>query len=94
MQIQRIKQVQPADLTSSAGLICGVWELYWSSSQQPWLKPSARLENLQILDSEQGRGCNLLRLRGPLSALGGIRVQAELKVASSKRVMVWFRQGG
>ena len=89
-----MEQKQPADLTTSAGLLRGVWELHWSNSQQPWLKPSDRLENLQILDPEQGRGCNLLRLRGPLSAPGGIRVQAELKVASSKRVMVWFLQGG
>ena len=68
--------------------------MHWSSSQQPWLRPSAGLENLQILDPEHGRGCNLLRLRGPLSSLGGICMQAELKVASSKRIMVCFRQGG
>ena len=92
--IERVEQEQPADLTNSAGLLRGVWELNWSSSQQPWLKPNARLENLQILDPDQGRGCNLLRLRGPLSALGGIRVQAELQVADSTRVMVCFRQGG
>ena len=92
--IEQVEQEQPADLTNSAGLLRGVWELNWSSSQQPWLKQNARLENLQILDPDHGRGCNLLRLRGPLSALGGIRVQAELQVADSKRVMVCFRQGG
>ena len=48
--IEQVEQEQPADLTNSAGLLRGVWELNWSSSQQPWLKPNARLENLQILD--------------------------------------------
>ena len=52
--IQQVEQEQPADLTTAAGLLRGVWELHWSNSQQPWLKPSARLENLQILDPEQG----------------------------------------
>ena len=92
--IERVEHEQPADLTNSADLLRGVWELHWSSSQQPWLKPSPGLESLQILDPEHGRGCNLLRLRGPLSALGGIRVQAQVQVARSQQVMVRFRQGG
>ena len=92
--IERVEHEQPADLTNSADLLRGVWELHWSSSQQPWLKPNVKLENLQILDPDDGRGCNLLRLRGPLRALGGIRVQAELQVAGSQRVIVCFRQGG
>ena len=91
--IERVEYEQRADLTNSADLLRGVWELYWSSSQQPWLRPSAGLENLQILDPEHGRGCNLLRLRGSLSALGGIRVQAEVQVAGSQRVMVCFPGG-
>ena len=57
--IQQVEQEQPADLTSSADLLRGVWELHWSSSKLPWLKPSARLENLQILDPEQGRDYNV-----------------------------------
>ena len=92
--IERVEHEQPADLTNSADFLRGVWELHWSSSQQPWLRASDGLENLQILDPEHGRGCNLLRLHAPLSALGGIRVQAEVQVASSQRVMVRFRQGG
>ena len=36
----------------------------------------------------------MLRLRGPLRALGGICVEAELKIADSTRVEVRFRQGG
>ena len=92
--IERVEHEQTADLTNSADLLRGVWELHWSSSQQPWLRPSAGLENLQILDPEHGSGCNLLRMRGPLSALGGIRVQAEVQIAGSQRVVVRFRQGG
>ena len=94
MLIERVEHEQPADLTNSADLLRGVWELHWSSSHQPWLRPSSGLENLQILDPEHGRGLNLLRLRGPLSALGGIRVRAEVQVAGRQRVMVCFRQGG
>ena len=92
--ISRVEQEQPADLTSSAGLLRGVWELRWSSSRQPWLKPTAGLENLQILDPARGHGCNLVRLRPPLSALGGISLQAELQITDSTRVEVRFRQGG
>ena len=92
--ISRVEQEHPADLSRSADLLLGAWELRWSSSRQPWLKPTAGLENLQILDPARGRGCNLLRLRGPLRSLGGIRVQAELKIADSTRVAVRFRQGG
>ena len=93
-RINRLEQEQPADLSSSAGLLRGVWELRWSSSQQPWLKQTAGLENLQALDPERGRGCNLLRLRPPFAALGGIGVQAELQIAGSQRVDVRFRRGG
>ncbi len=92
--INRVEQEDPADLTTSASLLRGVWELRWSSSKQPWLKQTAGLENLQALDPEQGRGCNLLRLRAPFGALGGINLQAELQIADSKRVEVHFRRGG
>ena len=92
--IQRVEEEHPADLISSPGLLHGVWELRWSSSQQPWLKQSAGLENLQILDPEQGRGCNLLRLRPPFAVLGGISVQAELQITGSQRVAVRFQRGG
>ena len=92
--IEQVEQEQPADLSSSGGLLRGVWELRWSSSQQPWLKHTAGLENLQALDPEQGCGCNLLRLRAPFAALGGISVQAELQIAGRQRVEVRFRRGG
>ena len=92
--VNRVEQEQPADLSSSGALLRGVWELRWSSSQQPWLKQTAGLENLQALDPERGRGCNLLRLRAPFTALGGISLQAELKIAGSQRVEVHFQRGG
>ena len=92
--INRVEQEQPADLNSSGGLLRGVWELRWSSSQQPWLKQTAGLENLQALDPEQGRGCNLLRLRAPFAGLGGISVQAGLQITGSQRVAVRFQRGG
>ena len=92
--VNRVEQEQPADLSRSGALLRGVWELRWSSSQQPWLKQTAGLENLQALDPEQGRGCNLLRLRAPFGALGGINLQAELQIADNMRVEVRFRRGG
>ena len=92
--INRVEQEQPADLSSSGGLLRGVWELRWSSSQQPWLKQTAGLDNLQALDPEQRRGCNLLRLRAPFAALGGISVQAGLQITGSQRVAVRFQRGG
>ena len=39
----------------------GVWELRWSSSNQPYLQVQPWLENLQVLMPSQGRGMNLLR---------------------------------
>ena len=49
----------------------GVWELRWSSSNQPYLQVQPWLENLQVLMPSQGRGMNLLRLPPPLAAAGG-----------------------
>lgn len=92
--ITSVEQEEPANLTSTSGLLRGVWELCWSSSQQPWLKQTVGLENLQILDPERGRGCNLLRLRPPFAALGGISVQAELQITGRQRVEVCFQRGG
>ncbi len=89
-----VEQENPTDLAHSADLLRGVWELRWSSSQQPWLKQAPWLENLQALDPDEGRGCNLLRLCAPFAKLGGISVQAELQIIDSKRVDVRFRRGG
>ena len=85
---------QAADLNQDIALLAGVWELRWSSSTQPWLKQAPWLDNLQVLDPEQGRGCNLLRLRGPLAAMAGISVQADIRQLDKQRVEVLFRRGG
>ena len=85
---------QPADLNNDAARLKGVWELRWSSASQPWLRQSPWLVNLQILDPEEGRGCNLLCLRGPMGSLGGISVEADIAVVSNQRVEVCFRKGG
>lgn len=64
----------------------------WSSSSQPWLKQSPWLVNLQVLDLEQQRGCNLLRLRRTLQNVGAIRDKASLKLDEHKRVQIHFQK--
>ena len=93
-KIAELEEQQPADLNTDAARLKGVWDLRWSSSNQPWLRQAPWLDNLQILDPEQGRGCNLLRLRGPMGQLAGISVEADIAVLSSQRVEVRFRKGG
>jgi len=92
--VAELERQQPADLTQQAAQLEGVWELRWSSSSQPWLKQSPWLENLQVLDLQHQRGCNLLRLRGPLQDLGAIRVEASLQLVDHKRVQIEFQRGG
>ena len=82
------------NLTRDLELLAGVWDLRWSSSKQPWLKQAPWLENLQVLDPSHARGCNLLRLAGPIGSVGGISVQADLNPVSEQRVEVCFRRGG
>lgn len=93
-QVSALEQSHPADLSRDSALLEGVWDLRWSSSSQPWLRQAPWLENLQVLDPAQKKGCNLLRLRGPFGAIGAISVQADLEVTSEKRVEVKFRKGG
>ena len=92
--VETMEREQAADLNRDGALLAGVWELRWSSSTQPWLKQAPWLDNLQVLDPERGRGCNLLRLRGPLGAMAGISVQADVKPIDNQRVEVSFRRGG
>lgn len=100
--IQTLEQHRPADLATPASLelLEGVWELRWSSSQQPYLTVAPWLENLQCLAPSQGRGMNLLRLPGPLAALAGIAVEAAISVKAKdtitplQRVEVRFQRGG
>jgi len=92
--IERLEQERPADLARDAALLAGVWQLRWSSSSLPYLMVAPWLENLQVLDPEQGRGMNLLRLVGPLGELAGIAVQACIAVEGPQRVSVRFERGG
>jgi len=99
--IDALEQAQPVDLSRPEALeqLEGVWELRWSSSNQPYLAVAPWLENLQCLTPSQGRGMNLLRLSGPLAALAGIAVEASIAVVPaeqppSQRVEVRFRRGG
>ena len=93
-RVSALEQSHPADLSRDSALLEGEWDLRWSSSSQPWLRQAPWLENLQVLDPAQKRGCNLLRLRGPFGAIGAISVQADLEVINEKRVEVKFRKGG
>ena len=92
--IMQIESNSNVDLESDLLLLKGVWELRWSSSTQPWLKQATWLENLQILDPEQKKGVNLLRLSSPIGAVAGIAVEAELSINSSNQVGVQFKKGG
>ena len=93
-RISDLEEAQPANLSRDASLLKGVWDLRWSSSNQPWLRQAPWLENLQALDPDHNRGCNILRFRGPLGAVGAITVQASLNVVKSQRVEVKFLRGG
>ena len=90
----RLELEQPADLTHQPEQLIGSWELRWSSSNQPWLKQSPGLLNLQILDPDQGRGRNILQLGGPLGQLASIQVDADISIVNQQRVNVSFKRGG
>lgn len=95
--IEQLERERPADLSRDSALLGGVWELRWSSSPLPYLAVAPWLENLQVLEPEQGRGANLLRLAGPLGELAAITVQAELSIdppPNRQRVGVRFQRGG
>jgi hypothetical protein len=91
-----LEGLMPADLSREGGpaLLEGVWELRWSSSRQPYLQAAPWLENLQLLAPSQGRAMNLLRAAGPLGPLGGIALEARIRIASAQRVAVHFQRGG
>lgn len=92
--ITEIESKQVVDFQSDLTLLKGVWELRWSSSTQPWLKQASWLENLQVLDPEQQKGVNLLRLSGPVGSLAMITVEAKLTVNGSSQIGVQFERGG
>lgn len=92
--LERLEQLRPADLSQSAQTLKGVWELRWSSSALPYLSIAPWLLNLQALDPDQGRAMNLLKLNGPLGAIGAISVEARIAVEGRQRVGVRFERGG
>ena len=67
----------------------GVWELRWSNSNSPFLKYSPFINNLQILDSFNLNGLNLLKPRGIKSIIGtGILIR--LNYINEKKIGVKF----
>jgi len=101
--IEALERSQPADLGAAGTLplLEGVWELRWSSSNQPYLAVGPWLENLQLLAPSQGRAMNLLRLPGALGPLAGLVVEAAIGVDAQpqsaprlQRVSVRFQRGG
>ena len=93
-QIALLESDQQKDFKLSSDLLAGVWELQWSNSKQPWLKQTAWLDNLQVLDPINGRACNLLRFKGYLGSVAGISVQANIKAIGERRIKVLFLRGG
>ena len=91
---ESLEKLQPADLARDGAWLAGVWELRWSSSAIPYLSGAPWLLNLQTLDPDHGRGQNLLKLDGPLGAIGAISVEARIAVEGSQRVSVRFERGG
>jgi len=68
----------------------GVWELRWSSSKSPFLKYSPFIDNLQILDSLNLNGLNLLKPKGIKSIIGtGILIR--LNYINEKNSNNWCR---
>ena len=92
--IRAAEAASDIELSNNLALLTGVWELRWSSASQPWLKQADWLQNLQILDPENARGMNLLRLAGPLGSAAAITVEADLSIDGRNRVGVRFRKGG
>lgn len=92
--LQQLERLQPANLAVDSDRLAGVWELRWSSGNQPYLLVAPWLENLQLLDPQRGRGMNLLRLAGPIGPLAAIAVQARITVEGLQRVGVRFERGG
>ena len=71
----------------------GVWELRWSSSNNPFLKYSPFIDNLQILDPFNLNGLNVLKPRGIRSIIGtGILIS--LYYINEKRIGVKFTHAG
>ena len=71
----------------------GIWELRWSSSNNPFLKYSPFIDNLQILDPLNLNGINLLKPKGIKSIIGtGILIR--LNYINEKKIGVKFTHAG
>ena len=71
----------------------GVWEFRWSSSNNPFLKYSPFIDNLQILDPFNLKGINLIKPRVIKSIVGtGILIRLnyinEKKLGSNLHMLV------
>lgn len=90
--IQLAENESSVDISMQMKQLSGVWELRWSSSKSPFLNYSPFLDNLQILDPEQGRGLNFLRPKGFLGKFVTTNILAELDIIDQKRTNVTFKK--
>ena len=74
-------------------MLRGIWELRWSSSKAPFLNYSPLLDNLQILDTSNLKGLNLLKPRG-INAIIGTGIVAKLRSLNEKKIGVSFTHAG
>ena len=80
------------DIIKQLDQLRGVWELRWSSSNSPLLNYSPLLDNFQILDPENGRGLNCLRLKCFSGKFLATNILAELDIIDQKRINVTFKK--
>ena len=74
-------------------MLRGIWELRWSSSKAPFLNYSPLLDNLQILDTSNLKGLNLLKPRG-INAIIGTGIVSKLRSINEKKIGVSFTHAG
>ena len=80
-------------LSSDINMLRGIWELRWSSSKAPFLNYSPLLDNLQILDTSNLKGLNLLKPRG-INAIIGTGIVSKLRSINEKKIGVSFTHAG
>ena len=71
----------------------GIWELRWSSSNSPFLNYSSILDNLQILDPQEGKAMNLLKPKGIKAIIGSV-ILAKTEPINNIRISVQFTKAG
>ena len=81
------------NLGNDIELLRGIWELRWSSSKAPFLNYSPLLDNLQILDTSNLKGLNLLKPRG-INAIIGTGIVSKLRSINEKKIGVSFTHAG